>query len=157
MRIACSCSLGQEDGKWIDTASFRGWGTIENKTMSDWSKHMPRTRATVSSPACTCPVPTTLRQELGRGVKRGRRDPRTSKPRAMCSNDISGLRQPGGMQDSRVSPSSISRTSRANQRKAAHTAYIGCQKFPADPKTSRSSHSCSFQLAKTLPQTNLHW
>lgn len=31
------------------------------------------------------------------------------------------------------------------------------QKFPADPKTNWSSHSCSFQLAKTLPQTNLHW
>lgn len=31
------------------------------------------------------------------------------------------------------------------------------QKFPADPKTNWSGHSCSFQLAKTLPQTNLHW
>lgn len=30
------------------------------------------------------------------------------------------------------------------------------QKFPAGPKANRSSHSCSFQLAITLPQTNLH-
>lgn len=37
------------------------------------------------------------------------------------------------------------------------TAVDGIQKFPADPKTNWSGHSCSFQLAKTLPQTNLHW
>jgi len=39
------------------------------------------------------------------------------------------------------------------QRKASN----GCQKFPADPKTNWSGHSCSFQLAKTLPRTNPHW
>jgi hypothetical protein len=39
------------------------------------------------------------------------------------------------------------------QRKASS----GCQKFPADPKANRSGHSCSFQLAKTLPRTNPHW
>ena len=31
-----------------------------------------------------------------------------------------------------------------------------CQKFPADPKTNRSGHVCSFQLAITRAQTNLH-
>jgi len=31
------------------------------------------------------------------------------------------------------------------------------QKFPADPRANRSSHRRSFQLAITLPQTNLHW
>jgi hypothetical protein len=35
-------------------------------------------------------------------------------------------------------------------------AMLG-QKFPADPRANWSGHSCSFQLAKTLPQTNLHW
>jgi hypothetical protein len=38
-----------------------------------------------------------------------------------------------------------------------HSVLKRFQKFPADPKTNWSSHSCSFQLAKTLPRTNPHW
>jgi hypothetical protein len=50
--------------------------------------------------------------------------------------------------------------SHSDQRKAQRSVLTepeGLQKFPADPKANRSGHSCSFQLAKTLPQTNLHW
>jgi len=43
------------------------------------------------------------------------------------------------------------------KRSSVLTEPKGLQKFPADPKANRSGHSCSFQLAKTLPRTNPHW
>jgi len=45
----------------------------------------------------------------------------------------------------------------APERPMKSKSHERLQKFLADPKTNKSSHSCSFQLAKTLPQTNLHW